>query len=290
MQALTASLLACGATINEINMLRKHLDTIKGGGMARLAAPAKLAALVLSDVIGNPLEIIASGPTVADSSSFADAYAILERYDLLTSVPTAIRSRLEAGCRGEIAENPIAGDAVFERVHNVLVGSNGQAAEAALDEAAARGFQTLLLSTYMQGEARSVGAVLASIGREIAASGRPLPRPACVVLGGETTVTIRGRGHGGRNQEVALGAVRDLADLEHVFVIGLATDGDDGPTDAAGAVASGETLARGLAVGLKPEAFLAQNDAYHYFAQLDDLLLPGPSGTNVNDLYFLFAV
>jgi hydroxypyruvate reductase len=290
MQALTGSLLASGATINEINTLRKHLDTIKGGGMARLAAPAQLATLILSDVVGNPLDIIASGPTVGDEGRFADAYAILERYTLLDVVPTAIRARLEAGLRNEIPENPSAGDPIFRRVQNVLVASNAHAAEAALQAAAARSFHTLLLSSYVQGEARGVGAVLAAIGREIAHSARPLPRPACLVMGGETTVTLRGAGKGGRNQELTLGAVRGLAGLADLFVIGLATDGDDGPTDAAGAVASGETLARGLSVGLVPEDFLARNDAYHYFAQLDDLLLPGPSGTNVNDLYFLFAV
>lgn len=287
--ALTRELLACGATINEINCLRKHLDLVKGGGLARLAAPATVATLILSDVVGNPLDVIASGPTVPDSTTFADAYGVLERYDLLDRVPASVMHRLQAGVRGDVPDTPKAGDPVFARVHNVLVGSNPQAAAAALAAAREEGFNTLLLTTFAQGEARVVGQVLAAVTRELAATGQPLPRPACVVLGGETTVTLRGNGLGGRNQELALAAVRDLAGLPDVALVSLATDGGDGPTDAAGAVVTGETLGRAQARGLNPETYLAHNDAYRFFDALGDLLKPGPTETNVNDLAFVFA-
>ena len=289
MQALTSALLACGATINEINCLRKHLDTIKGGGLARLAAPAALATLILSDVVGNPLDVIASGPTVADPSSFAEAWAILGNYGLQAQAPAAVRARLEQGRAGQIAETPKPGDPLFARVRNLLVGSNQQAAAAALAAARVHGLNGLLLTSYAQGEARVVGGLLAAVAREIAASGQPLARPACLIIGGETTVTLRGAGKGGRNQELALAAVGELAGLADVALVALATDGSDGPTDAAGAVVTGASLARATALGLDPAAALADNDAYPFFAALGDLLLTGPSGTNVNDLAFVFA-
>ncbi len=290
MQALTQALLACGASIDEINCLRKHLDLIKGGGLARLAAPAGVATLILSDVVGSPLDVIASGPTVADSTTFADADAILERYALREHIPATIRSRLVAGLRGEIAETPEAGDPIFARVQNVVIGDNAQAAQAALAAAHAEGFNALLLTTYAQGEARVVGRFLAAVLREIANSEHPVARPACVIVGGETTVTVRGDGRGGRNQELALAAARDLAGLPGVALATLATDGGDGPTDAAGAVVTDATLRRGEELGLDLDHALANNDAYPYFAALGDLLKTGPTDTNVNDLAFGFVV
>jgi hydroxypyruvate reductase len=289
MEALTQALLACGASIDEINMLRKQLDLVKGGGLARMAAPATLITLILSDVVGNPLDVIASGPTVPNRSSFADAYAVLERYELIDRVPAMVVARLQAGMRGAVAETPGAGDPIFARVQNVLIGSNAQAAAAALEAARAEGFHPLLLTTFAQGEARVVGRLLAAVACELVASGQPVPRPACVVLGGETTVTLRGQGRGGRNQELALAAVRDMAGLADVALITLATDGGDGPTDAAGAVVTGETLARATEQQLDPDAYLANNDAYAFFAALGDLLQPGPTNTNVNDLAFVLA-
>jgi hydroxypyruvate reductase len=288
-QALTGMLLASGATINEMNALRKHLEQLKGGGMARMAAPAALATLVLSDVVGSPLDVIASGPTVPDNTSFGDALAVLERYDLLERAPAPIGAHLRAGVAGQVADTPKPGERVFERVQTVVVGSNLLAAEAALNEARAQGLNAALLSTYVQGEAREVGRVLAAIAREIDASGQPLARPACLVAGGETTVTLRGGGRGGRNQELALAAVPELAGLRDTLLVALATDGGDGPTDAAGAVASGATHSEALAAGLSVERALAQNDAYPFFAALGDLLLPGPTATNVNDLAFVFV-
>jgi len=289
MQRLTALLLACGASIDEINLLRKHLDTIKGGGLARLAAPARVLTLILSDVVGDPLDVIASGPTVPDPGTFAEALAVLERYHLLERTPPAILEHLRRGLAGEIAETPKPGDPLFEHVQHLVIGNNYQAAQAALAQARREGFNASLLTTYLQGEACQAGRFVAALARQVAASGEPLPRPACLILGGETTVTLHGQGLGGRNQEVALGAVEDLAGLADVLLITLATDGGDGPTDAAGAAVSGESLARARALGLAPQAFLARNDAYHFFDALDDLLRTGPTQTNVNDLTFVFA-
>jgi hydroxypyruvate reductase len=289
MQALTGALLACGANINEINTLRKHLDQVKGGGLARLAHPAALVTLVLSDVVGSPLDVIASGPTVADPTTFGDASAILERYGIVEKTPPAILEHLRRGMAGAIEESLKPGDARLERVQNLIVGSNPQAADAALNAARGEGFNTLLLTTYLQGEAREVGRTLAAIAREMAATGRPIARPACIVAGGETTVTLRGDGKGGRNQELALAAVAELAGLRDIALVALATDGGDGPTAAAGAVVTGATAQQARERALDPAAYLARNDAYPFFAALGDLLLPGPTQTNVNDLAFVFA-
>ncbi|GAB4442014.1 MAG: glycerate kinase [Chloroflexi bacterium OHK40] len=289
LQTLTGALLASGASITEINVLRKHLDTLKGGGLARLAHPATLVTLILSDVVGSPLDSIASGPTVPDRSTFADAQDILQRYRLLDAIPTPILTHLRSGLVGTIPETPKPGDPLFASVTNLLIGSNEIAAAAALAAAAAEGFRPLLLTTSLEGEAREAGRFLAAVLREVATSGQPVPRPACIIAGGETTVTLRGAGRGGRNQELALAAAPGLSGLPDLALVALATDGGDGPTDAAGAVATGETIARAQALGLDPLAHLAANDAYPFFAALGDLLLPGPTATNVNDLAFLFA-
>lgn len=288
-QRLTDSMLRAGATINELNAVRKHLSQVTGGGLARLAQPAAVVSLLLSDVVGNPLEVIASGPTAPDSSTFADAASILGRLGLWNDLPPSIRTRLEQGCRGEIADTPRAGDPLFENVQNVLVASNELAARAALGAAEQQGFQALLLSTYVEGEAREVGKVIAALAREVAASGQPLPRPCCLVAGGETTVTVRGQGKGGRNQELALSAALKIAGLEDVLVAALATDGNDGPTEAGGALVDGSTIERARALGLDAHAALAENDSYPFFDALGDLIMTGPTNTNVNDLTFVFA-
>lgn len=289
LQNLTAALLASGADIYEINTLRKHLERLKGGQLARLAAPAQMATLILSDVVGDPLDMIASGPTVPDDSKFQEAYDVLARYRLLENVPQSVTQHLQRGIAGHIPENPRAGDRLFEKIHNVIVGSNSLAAQAAVEQAREEGFNAMLLTTYLQGEARQAGRFLAAIARQLAASGQPLDRPACIVVGGETTVTLQGDGLGGRNQEMALGAVQDMAGLEHTALICLATDGGDGPTAAAGAVVTGETLARARQQGLDPQPYLSRNDAYHFFEPLGDLLVTGPTMTNVNDLAFIFV-
>ena len=289
MQRTTDLLLRAGATINELNAVRKHLERAKGGGLARLAAPSDVLALALSDVVGNPLDVIASGPTVPDTSSFADACEIMERFGVWDELPRSVSGRLAAGRAGEIPDTPKPGDPIFERAQTLVVASNELAAKAAVRQAEAEGLRALLLSTYVEGEAREVGKVVAALAREEAASDRPLPRPCCLVLGGETTVTVRGTGLGGRNQELALSAALKLAGVEEVLVAALATDGNDGPNDGAGAVVDGTTVARALARGLDAERYLADNDSYHFFEALGDLLVTGPTNTNVNDLLFAFA-
>jgi hydroxypyruvate reductase len=289
LQVLTQLLLASGANITEINTLRKHLDRVKGGGLARLAAPAQVVTLILSDVIGSPLDVIASGPTVADPSTFAQAYAILEKYQLIEKTPSSIRTVLQQGMAGQLPETLKTQDAALQNVTNRVVASNPQAAQYALQQAEREGFHTLLLTTYLQGEASQAGAVMAGVLKQIDASGQPLARPACLVAGGETTVTLRGSGLGGRNQEMALGAAFLLEGVADVAFLTLGTDGEDGPTDAAGALVTGESLAGARQAGLNPLAYLQNNDSYHFFEATGDLLITGPTGTNVNDLAFLFA-
>jgi hydroxypyruvate reductase len=289
MEALTSSLLRCGATINEINTIRKHLSQIKGGNLSRAAYPADVVSLILSDVVGNPLDVIASGPTVPDSTSFADAYEIVERYDLEEELPSSIIEHLRRGRDGVVPETPKEGDPLFANTYNLIIASNEIAAQAAIEKARNADFHTMLLSTYVEGEAREVAYVFCAIAKEILHSGHPLPRPACVVAGGETTVTIRGEGKGGRNQELALSAAIQLDGLDQTMVVALATDGTDGPTDAAGAIADGSTLRRARDKKLLARDYLANNDSYHFFEQLDDLLLTGPTNTNVNDLAFVFV-
>jgi hydroxypyruvate reductase len=289
MQQTTDVLLRAGATINELNTIRKHLEQAKGGGLARLAAPSDVLALVLSDVVGNPLDVIASGPTVPDTSTFADTCAIVERFGIWDRLPASVAGRLRAGYEGKIADTPKPGDPLFDRVHTVVVASNELAAEAGVGQAESEGLSALLLTTYVEGEAREVAKVVAALAREEAARNRPLTRPSCLVLGGETTVQVRGTGVGGRNQELALAASLKIAGLDDVIIAALATDGNDGPTDATGALVDGGTVARARALGLDPDAYLTNNDAYHFFDALGDLLTTGPTNTNVNDLLFVFA-
>ena len=291
LQAVTDLLLKAGATIGELNTVRKHLARLKGGGLAAAAAPAPLVALILSDVVGSPLDIIASGPTVPDPATFADAWAVIAGRGLESRIPPAVRDRLEAGRRGAIPDTPGPDDPCFAQVTNVIVGDNRQAAQAAVERARALGLNALLLSTYIEGEAREVGRVVAGLAKELAAIGAPLPRPACLVLGGETTVTVRGPGRGGRNQELALAAALALDGWgDHVAVATLATDGGDGTGDAAGAVATGATVAHARALGLDPAAALAANDSYAFWHALGAGIVTGPTGTNVNDLTFVIVL
>jgi glycerate 2-kinase len=278
LQNLTSALLACGARIDEINTLRRHLDRIKGGGLARAASPARVVSCILSDVVGNPLEAIASGPTAPDPTSRQDALNVLAKYNLMDKVSAAILRTLE-----NAPETPKPGDGLFARVENAIVGSNALAAQSALARAKSEGFRPTFLGDTWQGEARVVA-------KRLCEHLKNQPhRPFCLVAGGETTVSITGNGLGGRNQELALAAVSELDGLQNLMLVTLATDGEDGPTDCAGAVVTGDTLARARSLGLDASDFLRRNDSYHFFKALGDGLLPGPSGTNVNDLIFLFG-
>jgi len=289
MQALTLRLLECGATIDEINTLRKHISAVKGGQMARAAMPAATINLMLSDVVGDRMDVIASGPFVPDSSTFQDAWQVLEKYEL-KDLPAAIESHLRAGLNGRIPDTPKAGDPAFERVHNLIIGSNILALEAAEENARTLGYRTLILSSMIEGETRDVARVHTGIAREVIKTGRPVPSPACIISGGETTVTIRGNGLGGRNQEFCLAAALDLHGLrETVVVLSGGTDGDDGPTHAAGAIVDPFTMLRGKEAGLSASEFLQNNDAYHFFEKTGDLLVTGPTGTNVMDVRLILV-
>ena len=283
-QETTRLLLACGANIQEINAVRKHLSGLKGGQLARRAAPATLIALMLSDVIGDPMDAIGSGPAVPDQSTFQTAAAIFEKYGLKRRVPASVRERIEQGAAGHVEETPKPGDPAFRRAQNLIVGSNRLAVDAAAAKARSLGYRPLVLSTFVEGETREIARMHAAIAREVCASRRPVRAPACLISGGETTVTLRGQGLGGRNQEFVLAAAIDLAGEDRITVLSAGTDGTDGPTDAAGAIADGATIARAQAAHLSPSAMLAANDSYRFFDPLGDLIRTGPTRTNVNDV------
>ncbi len=287
---LTDILLKSGATINEINTVRKHISDFKGGWLAKKAYPATILNLILSDVVGDPLDFIASGPTVPDSTTFKDATNVLKKYDLWSRTPEPIKKVLSDGVRGLIPETPKTDDKAFQKVHNVIVGNNRFSSLAACEKLKSKGLNTLLLTATLEGEARHVGTMLASIAREIPASGNPIPKPAGIIVGGETTVTVTGKGRGGRNQEIPLAAALKLKDCNGTVVASLSTDGIDGPTDAAGAMADGKTLARANRRGLSPEKSLADNNSYNFFSSLNDLIFTCPTGTNVNDISIVIVL
>ena len=288
-QTMTRVLLACGATIEEINAVRKHCSRIKGGQMARALFPARSLTLILSDVIGDPVDAIASGPTVPDTTTYGEALEVLRRYCIEDRIPVSILRHLERGARGEIPETPKAGDPCFATAHHRIVGNNLQSLLAARDRAARLGFQALILTTELKGESREVAKVLTALLLEMRRSGHPVSPPACLLLGGETTVTVRGKGKGGRSQELVLAGAIAIAGGRDLVIWSAGTDGTDGPTDAAGAVADGDTWARAKEVGLDPLRALEENDAYHFFEGLGDLIKTGPTLTNVMDILLLLA-
>jgi glycerate 2-kinase len=289
LQALTRQLLACGATINEINSLRKHLDLVKGGRLAGRVYPARLATLILSDVVGNLLDVIASGPTVADTTTFNDALTVLQKYQLFEDAPETIKNILLAGVKIPAKETLKQGDPRLDKVQNIVVGSNYQAASSVVQQARREGLNSEIITTYLQGEARHASGCLTAMLKQVVSSDEPFKRPCCLVVGGETTVVVKGMGKGGRNQELALGAVDLIDGLKNVLLVTLATDGEDGPTDAAGAVVTGETARRAYQAGMKAMDYLLDNNAYNYFDRLGDLIKTGSTGTNVNDLALMFA-
>ena len=289
-QGLTTLLLRCGAPISEINTIRKHCDDFKGGGLARLLFPARVITLILSDVLGDSVDMIASGPTTADPTTFAAAWEILEKFQIADQVPIRVRTHLLSGLEGKIAETLKPGDLALGNVTHIVIGNNRTAINSAEEAAKYLGFSTRILTSHLQGEAAQTGRNLAEEAIAILSTPNAPPRPTCLMAGGETTVTIHGDGTGGRNQELALGAVTSLAGASQIVFVALATDGGDGPTDAAGAIVTHETYAYGQSLGLDPLAYLQRNDSYHYFERLDDLIKTGPTSTNVNDLVFFFSV
>lgn len=289
-QATTRLLLASGATIHEINTLRKHLSRIKGGQLCRAASGVRMVSLILSDVIGDNLDIIASGITAPDPSTFSDCLAILSRHQLLDKIPAAVHQHLATGVEGLVKETPKPGDPLFAKIRNHIIGSITEALAAAAGKAKSLGFRPLTLTSTLQGEARQAAGVLSGIAHESHRSEQPVQPPACLLAGGETTVTLHGGGLGGRNMEFALAGAMALAGTRGILLLAAGTDGTDGPTDAAGAFADGTTAARAEALGLSLAQHLADNDSYRFFQRLGDLFITGPTRTNVMDLViFLVA-
>ncbi len=280
----TTLLLRSGATIQEINAVRKHLSAVKGGQLIA-ATRATVASLILSDVIGDDLASIGSGPTAPDPTTFRDARAVLDRFHLWRKLPAHVRTHLTKGLRKQVPDTPKPGARVFKRVRNHIIGNNRAAVAAVAAAAESAGLRTLVLTTSLTGEARDAAKFLAALAREARVSGQPVRPPACLVAGGELTVTIRGQGRGGRAQEFALAAGIEMAGLKDAVIAALGTDGTDGPTDAAGAAVSGETMSRAGRLGLNLQRALADNDAYPVFRRLGGHIVTGPTRTNVNDLY-----
>jgi hydroxypyruvate reductase len=283
-QTTTRLLLGCGATIREINTIRKHISAVKGGRLAQEAYPATVVTLILSDVIGDNVETVASGPFSRDTTTFATCVEILERYSLLELIPTRVRLLLEGGVRGEIPETPKPGDAVFAKVQNLVIGNNRTALRGAQERAAELGYHPITLSDPVQGEARQAALDHAAMVKELVRAGNPAGRPLCVISGGETIVTVRGNGLGGRNQEFALAAAMAIEGEDNIVILSGGTDGTDGPTEAAGAIIDGLTVRRGRDRGLDPRVCLENNDSFAFLKATGDLLMTGPTLTNVMDL------
>lgn len=281
-QEITGLLLRAGADINELNTVRKHLSRVKGGRLAELAYPAGVISLILSDVIADRLDVIASGPTAPDSTTYDDAINVLEKYDPTGRVPEGVMDALRRGEEGLLPETPKPGSRVFERVENIIIGNNAGALEAARKGAEELGFQTEVVSSEITGEAREAGKWLA--GKALEAM-RSTPHPkVCLISGGETTVTVKGSGKGGRNTELALAFAREIEGVEGITLLSAGTDGNDGPTDAAGAVVDGNIASIARTMGIDPDIHLADNDSYTFFKKAGGLLVTGPTGTNVMDV------
>ncbi len=289
-QQTTQALLNCGARIQEVNAIRKHISRVKGGRLAELAHPSTVVSLILSDVIDDSLDAIGSGPTVPDSSTFADCLSIVDRYRVGEMIPVAVKRFLKKGAAGEIVDTPKAGDPIFQKVQNLLIGNNESALVAAKEKAETLGYNTLILSSSVEGEARNVAIDHVVRARDILSSSSPIPPPACIISGGETTVTIRGAGLGGRNQEFALAAAIEVDGLEGVVVLSGGTDGTDGPTDAAGGIVDGTTIQRAREKGLDARSYLDRNNSYPFLKTAGDLLITGPTLTNVMDLRLILIV
>jgi len=288
-QDTTNLLLSCGATIHEMNTIRKHLSKIKGGQLAKMATPATVVTLILSDVIGDDLSVIASGPTAPDDSSYQDALRILQHYDMLDTIPSQVKGHLEKGAEGKIPETPTRQDPLFEKVFFKFVGSNQIALQAAAKKAESLGYTPLILTNAACGEAREIAKYFAAIAKQLVVYQQPLTPPACILSGGEPTVTLKGKGKGGRNQEFTLAAGLEIAGYTNVLIASIGTDGTDGPTDAAGGFTDGEMLSKAKAMNLDPATYLENNNAYPFLEKTGYLVKTGPTGTNVMDIHIILC-
>ncbi len=286
---ITSLLLKSGASIEEINIVRKHLSQVKGGRLAERLYPATILSLIISDVVGDKIDSIASGPTAPDPTTFRNAERVLKKYHLWSRIPTSTRKIISAGLAGSIPDTPKEKSNAFKHVHNLIVGNNRESCLAAAAALKKAGYRTHILSIKVTGEAREAGRIFGSIARDIRENALPFASPSALVAGGETVVTVQGKGKGGRNQELVLAAATKISASEGVVIGSFATDGIEGQTDAAGALADGRTVIRGLKLGMDPEEYLKNNDSYHYFSKLKDLITTGPTGTNVNDITILAA-
>lgn len=289
LQKTTSMLLKCGATIEEMNTIRKHLDLIKGGGLLKHIYPAKSVHLILSDVLGDPLSMIASGPTSADPTTYENCLNIIHKYKIVEQMDNRIMEYLHKGAEGLKEETIKEGNVLIKDHRNFIVGSLSIAAEAACTQADALGFETKILTTSLRGEARIAGADLAKQLVELVHRKNNMEKPICLIAGGETTVTVTGNGRGGRNQELALAAAQVLHGVSNCAIISFATDGEDGPTDAAGGFVTGKTNQTGLDLGLDSQNYLNENNAFEFLEKTGALIRTGPTGTNVNDLVLMFA-
>ncbi len=285
-QKTTQLLLSSGADIYELNTVRKHISKVKGGRLAQIAFPAHVLSLILSDVIGDRLDVIASGPTSPDSTTYQDAFQVIEKYGLEDKVPRSVLNILDNGRRGLFPETPKAETQLFKHAENIIIGSNRIALRAAKTKAEAKGFDTVLLSTEIQGEARDVGKWLAQKAKEMK-NKNDSRKPLCLLSGGETTVTVKGNGKGGRNTELALAFALEIEGIEGISLLSAGTDGNDGPTDAAGAIVDRKTISKAREKGIDPQEFLENNDSYTFFKETGDLFITGPTGTNVMDIQII---
>lgn len=285
-QMVTELLLKCGARIDEVNAIRKHISQVKGGRFVKMCK-GEIVSLLLSDVVNDQLDAIASGPTAPDYSTFSDCEKIFIKYGLSQKIPDSIRAHIQKGLEGKVEETPKFIDKIFDKVYNVIIGNNRKALQASYKKATELGYHTAVISSYMNSEAREAAKAYGAIAKEIHRSGNPVKRPACVIAGGETTVVVRGKGKGGRNQEFVLSAAIEIDGLEDTVILSAGTDGIDGNTDAAGAIADGFTVSRAKSMAMEPEAYLGDNNSYSFFKELNDLFVTGPTKTNVMDIMLL---
>jgi glycerate 2-kinase len=288
-QTTTSLLINSGAGIHEVNMVRKHLSQVKGGNMAKAAHRATVINLMISDVVGDTMDVIASGPFVPDNSSYRDALDVLDRYGLTEKVPQSVSERIRSGARGGLEENPGSGSPIFRNVTNCIIASNIIALEAAKDDAIKLGYNSIILSSMIEGDTKEAAFWHSSIAREITVSSNPVPAPACIISGGETTVVVTGEGRGGRNMEFTMQAALFIDGLETVTVASIGTDGTDGPTDAAGAVIDGTTARLAREKGIDIYTYIKNNDSYHFHKKLGNLVITGPTNTNVMDVRIIFV-
>jgi len=288
LKVITSTLLKSGASITEMNTIRKHVDEIKGGGLARLTYPRQMITLIISDVVGDPLSMIASGPTTFDETTFLDALNIINKYDLNEITDKHIIDYLNKGKTGIKPETLKAEDPILNNVNNFIIANNHIASLSAQNKARNLGITCEIITNQLCGSAVEAGRYLGEFAQKIFQGQSPITRPACLIAGGETTVIVKGSGLGGRNQEVALSAAISISGIPNSYIVTLATDGEDGPTDAAGAIVSGETIRQAQSIGLNANEFLLRNDSFHFFEKTGLLIKTGPTGTNVNDLNFVF--